>query len=439
VSAGDTLVRLDTGSLQAQLAQAQASVDAAQATLAGLQAGPTPQATEVSQTALATSQQTLANTYTSVLNTVTDAYAKASDAVENQITSFYTSANTNNPQLSFSVSDSQISNDADSERVQVGQELANWQNEINALSSGTAPASTSTLAQALQNAASHLSVIETMLNTDATAVVDESGLTATTTASYKSDVASAITEVNTAASGVNTVQQSIASEQAAVAQAQAQLNNTLAGSTQQAIAAQQAQVASAQANVQSIQVNIANASLVSPINGVVTVQNAKVGQLATAGQVITSIISANDFEVDAYVPETDIGKVAIGNSVSMTFDAFPGETFSGKIFYIDPAQTIQSGVVDYLVKTSFNTPDSRIKSGLTANLDIDTQTDSNALILPQYAVTQNASSAYVDVLQNGKEVQVPVTLGISDQNGNVEIASGVTEGEQVVNIGLVTP
>jgi len=224
-----------------------------------------------------------------------------------------------------------------------------------------------------------------------------------------------------------------------VAQAQAQLNETLAGSTANAIAAQQAQVASAQANVQSIQVNINNASLVSPINGVVTVQNAKVGEVAIAGQTITSIISANNFEIDAYVPETDIGKVAVGDSVNMTFDAFPGENFAGKVFYIDPAETIESGVVDYLVKVSFDTPDARIKSGLTANLDINTQTDQNALILPEYAVIQNASGTYVDILQNGAETQVPVTLGIHDQNGNVEIASGVTDGEQVVNVGLKTP
>jgi multidrug efflux pump subunit AcrA (membrane-fusion protein) len=123
----------------------------------------------------------------------------------------------------------------------------------------------------------------------------------------------------------------------------------------------------------------------------------------------------------------------------MTFDAFPGEAFAGKVFYIDPAQTIQSGVVDYLVKTSFNTPDPRIKSGLTANLDINTQTDQSALILPQYAVIQNASGTFVDILQNGAETQVPVKLGIVDQSGNVEVVSGVTDGEKVINIGLKTP
>ena len=436
VSAGAVLEELNTSGLQAQLAQAQAAVQAAQATLEGLQAGPTSQTVQVAQAAVASAEQTLANTYTSIPNAVTDAYAKANDAVHNQVGTFYNNPDSNNPQLVFSLNDPQVSNDANTQRVKVGNELSEWQTEIAVFASTTASLSTSTLGQDMQNAAAHLSVVTTMLNTDATAVVDATGLSASTAATYKDDVASAITEVSSAASAINTIQQNIASEQAQLAQTQAQLAQTLAGSTSQAIGAQQAQVASAQANVQSIQVNIANATLSSPINGIVTTQNAKVGQIAAAGQIMTSIISGNNFEVDAYVPETDIGKVAIGNAVSMTFDAFAGETFAGKVFYIDPAETILSGVVDYLVKVSFNTPDTRIKSGLTANLNINTQTDANALILPQYAVIQNASGTYVDILQNGKEVQVPVTLGISDQNGNVEIASGVTVGEQVVNIGL---
>ncbi len=436
VRAGDVLVTLDTSGLQAQLAQAQAAVDAAQATLAGLQAGPTPQAVQVAQAAVATAQQTLNNTYTGIPNAVTDAYAKANDAVQNQVADFYINANSSNPQLSFTVNDPQVMTNATFERNQVGQTLAAWQNTINALS---ATASTSTLSEALQSAANYLSTVTKMLNTDAIAVVDETNLSASTTATYKNDVANALTEVSDAASAVNTIQQNIASGQIAVSAAQAQLAQTMAGSTPQAIAAQQAAVEQARANVQSINVQIANDTLTSPINGVVTVQNAKVGQTAVAGQTITSIISANNFEVDAYVPETDIGKVAVGNAVSMTFDAFPGETFPGKVFYIDPAETIESGVVDYLVKVSFNAPDTRIKSGLTANLDINTQTDQNALILPQYAIIQNASGTYVDILQNGTETQVPVTLGIRDQNGNVEVTNGATKGEQVINVGLKTP
>lgn len=436
VNAGDVLVRLNTSGLQAQLAQAQAAVDAAQATLQGLQAGPTPQATQVAQAGVATAQQSLANTYTSIPNAIIDSYAKANDAVRNQVGNFYNSPDSSNPQLSFSVSDPQVMSNAGFQRTAVGQAFNKWQADINTLSS---TAATSTLVQTLQNAAGYLTSVTTMLNTDATAVVDETGLSSSVTATYKNDVASALTEVSSAASAINSIQQGLASEAAAVVQAQAQLNQTLAGSTPQAIAAQQAQVEQAQANVQNINVSIANATLSSPISGVVTVQNAKVGQTAPAGATITSIISQNNFEVDAYIPETDIGKVAIANPVDMTFDAFPGETFSGKVFYIDPAETIQSGVVDYLVKVSFVKPDPRIKSGLTANLDIKTQTDANALILPQFAIIQNVSGTYVDILQKGLEQQIPVTLGIRDQNGNVEVASGVTEGEQVINVGLKTP
>ena len=82
-------MRLDTSGLQAQLAQAQAAVDAAQATLQGLQAGQRRhRRCKFPQAALATAQQSLTNTYTSMPNAVTDAYAKANDAVHNQIGTF---------------------------------------------------------------------------------------------------------------------------------------------------------------------------------------------------------------------------------------------------------------------------------------------------------------------------------------------------------------
>ena len=141
--------------------------------------------------------------------------------------------------------------------------------------------------------------------------------------------------------------------------------------------------------------------------------------------------------MDAYIPEIDIGKVKAGEAVAMTFDAFSGETFNGTISYVNPSETVVQGVVDYLVKILFTKPDARMKSGLTANCTITTQTKNNTLILPQYAVLQNDHGTFVKTLDAQKNaVQEPVALGIQDQNGNVEIVSGVTEGEQVVNIGL---
>ena len=434
VAAGDVIAAVNTSDLRAQLAQAQASVDQAQAQLQSLQAGAQPADIQASQAALAKGNQDLANFYGNVPSTLLDALAKASDAVRNQLASFFSGAETNNPQLTFSVTNSQTLNNMQTERMQMSTELNTWQQELVMASSSSM--STSSLEAMLQTGNAHLTVITQFLATASEALIEATNLSATTASTYKTSLASAISEVSTATANVTMLAQNIASQKFTVAQLQAQLNLKLAGSTPQQIAAQQAQVEQAQANLQGIQVKITEATLTSPIDGVITVQNAKVGQIAAPGTTLVSIISNDNFEVDANIPETDIGKIALNDSVTMTFDAFPNETFSGKVFYIDPAETLVQGVVDYKIKVSFNLPDPRIKSGLTANLDIQTQQKNNALILPQFAILQNDQGNFVETLENGAVKQNPVTLGIRDDQGNVEIFSGATAGEQVLNIGL---
>ncbi len=130
----------------------------------------------------------------------------------------------------------------------------------------------------------------------------------------------------------------------------------------------------------------------------------------------------------------------VGDAATMTLDAFPNETFAGSVFYIAPAQTNTQGVISYEIKISFAKADPRLKSGLTANIDIQTKKKENVLILPQYAILQNDSGTFVETLAGTGTGTVttttPVTLGIQDQKGNVEVLSGVTLGEQVINIGL---
>lgn len=291
---------------------------------------------------------------------------------------------------------------------------------------------------------SDLSTIRTMIDITSKSLDQSTNLSATTLAAYKSAITVAVGEVNVASKNLNTLSQNIASQKLTINQLQAQLDLKQAGSTPQDISAQMAQVASAEAALQSAYARLSNNRIVSPINGVITKIDAKVGQLATTGTPLISIISDSAFEVNALISEIDIGKVALDNTVSMTLDAFPGETFVGTVFYIDPAQTSADGVVGYKIKISFDTADPRMKSGLTANIDIKTRSRENVLILPQYAILQNDEGIFVQVVNDGtntkadknKPVDVPVTLGLQDQDGNVEITSGVTEGQQVINIGL---
>jgi len=432
VSAGTVIASLDTGDLSAQLAQAQADVDAQTAKLNGLKAGAQPEDIAVSEAAVKKAQQDLVNMYAGILNTSNASYSSANDAVRTQLSTFFTGSEAN-PQLSYQASDSQSSINAVLLRASAAEALTKWNQDITTIDTSSADA----LAALVQNEISYLKTVQDLLNTVSMTLNTSTNLSTTALAADKAAVTVGNTEVNASMTNLTSILQNISSQNLTVAQLQAQLALKQAGSTSTDIAAQEAQVAQAQAGVASIQAKLSDGEIVAPIDGIITQMDAKIGQVASPATPLVSIISNGQFEVDADVPETDVGKLAVGNTVAMTFDAFPNETFTGKVFYINQAETITQGVVDYKVKVSFDTPDARMKSGLTANLDIATKKDANVLILPQYAILINDTGSFVETLSAAKKVVMnPVTLGIQDENGNVEVLSGVTLGEQVLNIGL---
>ncbi|MDE2399586.1 MAG: efflux RND transporter periplasmic adaptor subunit [Patescibacteria group bacterium] len=237
------------------------------------------------------------------------------------------------------------------------------------------------------------------------------------------------TSWNGYASALKNYQTALQTRDKVIATAQANI-----GTTDSSVV--QAQIEQAQASVESVQAKIQNSQIIAPITGTITQFDAKVGQLASPSTPLVSIISNNNYEIDAGVSETDVGKILVGNKATITLDAFPNETFTGSVFYIAPAESNVQGVVNYQTKISFDKLDPRLKSGLTANINIQTRHKDNILILPQYAILQNDQGTFVETLENNKVKQNPVTLGISDEKGNVEVISGVTKGEQVLNIGL---
>lgn len=433
INAGEVIARLNIAGLSAALQQAQANVDIQQAKLDGLKAGSRPADIASSQAALQKEQQDLINLYSSISDASAAGYAKANDAVRTQLGTFFSNAETNQPQLLFETINSQAASDAMSLRVSASIELNAWQQELLNINSSQ---SSDSLSAALKKSLTHLVVVQNLLTTVSKTLDGNISLSASQLATDKANVTSGLTEVNAAINSLNTISQNIASQQSTVAQTQAQLTLKQAGSTPEDIAAQQAQVEQAKAGVASAEANLQNSEIAAPIIGIITQQDAKVGQLAIPGTPLVSIIGNNGFEVDAGASETDVGKLDVGNKVKMTLDAFPNEIFDGAVFYIAPAQTNTQGVITYQIKISFDKFDQRIKSGLTANINIESKHKDGVLILPQYAILQNDQGTFVEVLENNKVKQNPVTLGIQDQKGNVEIISGVTSGEQVLNIGL---
>jgi RND family efflux transporter MFP subunit len=434
VNQGQILAEQNTNDLVAQLSQAQANVDAQQARLDGIKNGSRPEDIATSQASLDKAKQDLANMYTSIGDISIDSYAKANDAVRTQLDPFFINGETQSPTLSFTPSSTQSKYDTETQRLSSGIVLNKWSLELTNIDS-----SNTGLETLLQDEVSYLATVRQLLSSVSNSVNNAPSLSASTLSIYKANISIALNEVNTATKNLNTISQNIDSQKLTVLQLQTQLTLKQAPSLPSDISAQEAQVAQAQASVKSVAAKLENVRIVAPISGTITQFDAKIGQLASPGTPLVSIMGSGGYEIDAGVSETDIGKTSIGDKVSMTLDAFQNESFTGSVFYIAPAETNKQGVITYQIKISFDKIDPRLKSGLTANIDIQTKYKDSVLILPQYAILQNDQGTFVEMLENNKIKQNPVVLGIEDQKGNVEVISGVTENEQVLNIGLKTP
>jgi HlyD family secretion protein len=428
---GQILASLDQNQLLAQRAEQQANIESEQAKLQEMRKGSRPEDVQIKQAALAKANQDLDSEYQGIPDAISNAYIKADDAIRKQIDTLFQNADNQSVQLSFSVNDAQLKNNLESNRLTASSYLNDWKNELSGLSNTN---SRDTLDKALAHANERLTFFQNFLADLMTGVNKSLALSASQIDTYKANVTTARTNVNTVLTSINTVVQNISTKKLAIKQSEADLNRTLAGDTPESIEAQVAQVKQAEAKAQGTEAQLQKTILRAPFSGIVTKQDAKVGEIASPNTPLVSLISDGKLEIEANVPEADIGKVMAGNTVLITIDAFPGETFTGKIRYIDPAETIVDGVTNFKTKINFDKIDPRLKSGLTTNLVIKTLEKNNVLILPHYAITENSDGAFVEKKQGDQTTRVTITIGLRGQDGKVEILSGVAEGDTVISI-----
>jgi RND family efflux transporter MFP subunit len=186
--------------------------------------------------------------------------------------------------------------------------------------------------------------------------------------------------------------------------------------------------------VTQAQAILAEDTITSPIDGVVTQEDPNVGEYIAPGQSGFAVQNSG-FKVEAYVAEADIAKVAVGDLASSTLDAYGAYVnFPEKVIMIDPAETVLQGVPTYKVTLQFVSPDSRIKSGMTSNIEILTHEVDNVLEIPYRAITITSTSTNVRMVSaNGQTYKaVPVTTGLKGSDGTIQIISGLKVGDKVV-------
>ncbi len=429
VRRGAPLVAQDTRELRTALDQATANKTAALAKLEALRRGPREEDVQIARTALQKAQQDLTNILSGVPDILHSAYSKSDDAVRKQLDPLFLNDDRTNATLSFETNSSQTATDAGALRVAAGTELAGWNDELATITSSTPGA---VLEDMLLKNRTHLTVVRALLDKTMNAIVGAaSSLNDSTALTYKSYVATGRTNVDAALSSVNEELESIAAQKIAVSQAQDGLNLKLAGSDPQDVIAQEATVLQLDASVRAAEVQLEKSVLRSPIDGIVTRQDAKAGALVTANQTVAAVISAGRLEIEANIPEVDIAKLAVGNNATITLDAYgKGVTFPAHVIRIDPAETVIEGVSTYLTKFSFEQEDARLKPGMTADIAVVTARKANALIIPERAVTLQNGKRFVQRMNaEGRSEEREIMTGIRDTKGNVEVVSGLAEGD----------
>lgn len=193
--------------------------------------------------------------------------------------------------------------------------------------------------------------------------------------------------------------------------------------------------------------NLSDATITAPMSGTIIGTPLKAGQTISTGistqMIIATIADLSKLEIYLTVDETDIGNVKQGAKVTFTVDSKPGKTFTGYVTDIAKGTkgnmgVTSSSVVYYTVKAAI--PESEAYNFLptmTARATIYGDEQKDTLVVPLTAVRTDKQGEYVYVIKNGKPVRTTVSTGITGED-NIQILSGVNEGDEIVVSGDVT-
>jgi HlyD family secretion protein len=453
VETGKILASLDNQELQAQVLQAQANLEAAKARLSEMKKGTRLEEIQAAETRLTNAQVSFTNTQNKIIGDLESANISAVNAGQAGVTVAKNALLTlTDIQLKYFTDNSFESQNLSSLKSMAIKLLLGADNggtmvsnSIGALNGGAFgeiqtvinTKNYSNLEIVLTNVINAMQKVRDTLNavpiSNALTAVEKSSL-ATEKTSVETYLTSVSSKKEALAAQRITNDMNIAAAQSELSLAQDNLVLKKAGYTVEQIQAQEASVKSAEANVLTYQAQLSKSIIRAPFNGIITKQDAKVGEIITANVAIISLISDKKFEVEVNVPESDVAKIKINNTATITLDAYGDDVkFQAQVTSIEPAETIFEGIATYKTKLNFISDDERIKSGMTANIDILTDERKDVVVIPQRAVIQKDGDRIVRMIGiNGEVVERPVEIGLKGSDGNVEIKSGINVGDQVI-------
>ncbi len=425
VQAGQVLARLDDRQLQSQVASAQAALDSARAHLLQSRQGDArPEDLAAARAAVSSAQAS----YDKLVNGPTPSDLASAQAAVQSAQTAYTAA-----VRDAGTTSSQLDSDAaavQKAQAAVQQAQAAYDQVAMLPNIGMMPQSL-TLQQdtvAYQQAKADYESLCQTAGTDAQSKVDSA--------------ASQLAQAKASLDNLTPLTEDVAVSQANLDTAKADLAKLTAPATASDLQIQQASVAQAAQTLQQAQISLDQATLRAPFAGVVSEVNIVPGSMAlqasttgVASQVLL-LTDRNPLHVELKLSENDVAQVQLGQPVTLTIQALDGWQTDGKVSYIAPAADNGNGVVTYAVWVTFPGDDTRVKVGMTADLNIVTARKENVLLVPNVSLLPKGAGHVVQVV--GTDAQgrtttreIDVQTGLTD-GSQTEIVSGLSEGQRVI-------
>lgn len=194
----------------------------------------------------------------------------------------------------------------------------------------------------------------------------------------------------------------------------------------------EAELAINHAEVDLARARLDKTRIAAPFAGVVGLREVSVGGYVTPGQNLVNLEDIDPIKVDFPVPERALSAVGVGQAIEVTVDAWPGRTFEGEVYAIDPQINAQGRSI--AIRATIDNQEHLLRPGLFAKVRLITERRDEALLVPEQAIFAQAGKPYVYKVADGVARLTEVELG-ARRVGQAEITAGLAAGDVVVTAG----
>ncbi|HEX5108515.1 MAG TPA: efflux RND transporter periplasmic adaptor subunit [Vicinamibacterales bacterium] len=193
-----------------------------------------------------------------------------------------------------------------------------------------------------------------------------------------------------------------------------------------------AQEIQSKARLDELRITLSNTVITSPVNGFVAKRLVDPGAWVSQNAPIVDVVDITRVRLVANIVEKDLKALQAGNPTEAQVDAFPGETFRGRIARVSPVldPTTRTAPIEIEIPNG----DYRLRPGMYARVGINTGAKKNALVVPSNAVVDLGGRRGVFIPQNDVAIFRIVQVGL-EQPTIVEVLGGLTENERVITTG----